>query len=147
MKVLAIDPGVTGALAWGDDTGMLERVAKIPLSILEFHDLMKEIKPDRVIMENVGFHRMGNSGSSSAKFGRVVGYCESLLVALHYPHDKVTPQQWMKRFLSGRVPKERAPRKRAIQAKVNLLRPDIHVTQETADAAGIYLWYTTMRGD
>jgi len=146
MRILAIDPGVTGALAWGDDTGMLEDVVKIPASILDFYNVMAEIRPDRVIMENVGFHRMGNSGSSSAKFGRVVGYCEALLVALHYPHDKVTPQKWMSRFLSGKVPKERASRKRAIQAKVNLLRPGVHVTQETADAAAMYLWYTTMKG-
>jgi hypothetical protein len=142
MKIAAIDPGVSGAITFIDSRNPDKLlVEKMPESILGLKNLFVKEAPELAVIEKVGFHRPGNSAVSTAKFARNVGQIEAVLVCLGIPQDQVLPNTWMKRFLNGQVPKERADRKRAIRSRVELLRPDVNVTNDTADSAAMALWW------
>lgn len=144
-RIAAIDPGGSGAIAWISWNGEWG-LSPIPKAPRDWYELLKHLNPAKVLVEKVGFHRVGNSASSSVKFARTCGIMEGFLVALSTPQEQVVPSKWMQGLLgAGNVPKERAERKRAIQAKVQMLRPAIRTTLETADALGMLIWYEEIR--
>jgi hypothetical protein len=144
-RIAAIDPGGSGGIAWVDWFGEWH-AAPIPKAPRDWFELLVELTPVKILVEKVGFHRIGNSASSSVKFARTCGLMEGFLIALEIPQEQVVPSKWMQGFLGhGNVPKERAARKNAIKAKVQMLRPGVKVTLDTADAVGMLIWYEEMR--
>jgi len=132
--IIAIDPGKTGALAWYDGEYHDENMPTL-------HGLvsrLRELDPDMVVVEKVGFHVAGNNASASAKFARHVGEIRGVLAAMGIPFEEVRPQQWQKE-LCGSLPKDKGERKKAIQAFVES-RIGATITQRNADAMGILLW-------
>ena len=108
MKILAIDPGAKGALAFFDmEAGILDVVDTPAVQVKRGQKLKLEIspymaaalisirKPTVAVMEKTGA-MPGQGVSSMYQFGRSVGMIEGILAALQIPVTYVSPQVWQK---------------------------------------------------
>jgi hypothetical protein len=140
--ILAIDPGAGGGLAVRRADG--ETVAfPMPESMTAQIDALRSLAmiPNlRAVVEKVGFHRPGNSATSTATFARHVGHLEAAIYCLGVPVEQVAPGVWQKYL--GELPKDKAERKRAIREEMARRHPHLSVTLKTADALGILAWAT-----
>ncbi len=112
--ILGCDPGLTGAVALYDDALDLLVVKDAPTARIavgkskaravyvsaEYARIIRELSPDRAVIEKVGGIR-GQSASASFNFGRGAGLLEGILAALEVPVDFVPPNLWKSRL---RVP-------------------------------------------
>lgn len=140
--IIAIDPGASGAIAVRDTEGRVF-VDDMPETLRDVWELLETDGQEGIdvtaIMEDVGYHVMGNNASASAKFARHVGALEMALTGLGISWESVRPQKWMKHF--GALPKDKGERKRRIKELVQRRYPHIKVTLANADALAILLWY------
>lgn len=113
MIIVAIDPGLTGAVAILTDNGSLIRVEGTPVEKVKRNGKNKTmydtdgmaglIRPYAGI-ENVrgvceAVHSMPAQGvSSSFQFGMGYGLWLGILAGLNIPYTTVTPQAWKKHF-------------------------------------------------
>jgi len=108
MKILAIDPGAKGALAFFDmEAGILDVVDTPSVQVKRGQKLKLEIspymtaaiiaarKPTCAVMEKVGA-MPGQGVSSMYQFGRSCGMMEGILAALQIPVTYVSPATWQK---------------------------------------------------
>ena len=141
ITLLAIDPGKTGALAWADTDGEIHDV-NMPETVHEVVAVLRALDPARVVIEKVGFHRVGNNAQTSATFARHVGELHGVMAALHIPFIEVATkvwQSWLGEFTKGSECRQKKARKREIQDEVQKRTGfDVHV--DNADAVGILLW-------
>ena len=142
--ILCIDPGASGGFAIQPPYGMVEAQA-MPEGMTAQIDAIRAIAANfpglKAVIENVGFHRPGNSAVASCKFARHVGHLEAALYACGIPTTTVTPSKWMAAL--GSLPAEKRDRKNAIKEKVARQFPHLKVTLGTADALGILVWART----
>lgn len=109
MKIIGIDPGVSGGIAWIDDDRA--SAAKMPATPVDLVDLLRGLKVagfDVVYMEKVqrgGLNRSKEGdgdkerkmGAKSAfTFGHSVGVVVGVLAALGFRVELVTPQEWQR---------------------------------------------------
>jgi len=114
MKVIGIDPGLSGAIAIINGTDSLtvfdmptvtvERngKAKRQVSATELAQILKTAKSDdcHVFVEKVS--AMAGQGVTSVfSFGRSFGMIEGILAALHMPVTYVAPATWVKAVHRG----------------------------------------------
>jgi len=99
--IVGIDPGVTGALAWFDDTGELIEVHDMPTVKVGTKTrvsaallaAMFPVQPKLVIVERV--HSMpGNGSASSFTFGYSAGLIEGICAARQFSVRFVEPATW-----------------------------------------------------
>jgi len=139
--IMAIDPGLSGGIAWWD--GEEAYSEKTPPTIKELYDFLSIFtgRGTTVMMEKVGKHRLGNSAQSSATFAKHVGHLEMALIACELPTHEVTATGWMKVVVPGRPkgiePKQVRDRKNYIKDQMQRRFPYLKVTLATADALGI----------
>lgn len=144
-RILAIDPGVKGAIALGlVEMGVLHEmeVVRMPETQADLWEWLRRLPHDtnHAYIEHVGGYRPGNSGPAAVKFARQVERCEMALTCLYISWERVTPSKWMK-YVLGTVPADKKERKRAIkEAMQRLYYPRLHVTLDNADALGIFTW-------
>ena len=103
MRVLGIDPGITGALVILDNDEPIEWLL-MPSMVVGKHNRVhgsaiarwiNHIKPEMAIMELVG--AMPKQGVTSMfSFGHSAGTVSGVLEALFIPTAMVTPQYWKK---------------------------------------------------
>ena len=145
MRVIGIDPGITGALVLLDDgvpiewmhmpTVKLYKGARVNAVVLA--EFLKQ-ECDMVVIEQV--HAMPNQGVSSMfSFGHSAGTISGVLGALQMPHVYTTPQAWKKYY--GLIGKDKdASRTLAIQTWPKWRDLDKKIKgQALADAAFIAL--------
>ena len=104
MKVIGVDPGISGAIALIGD-GYLA-VRDIPTAgeqrrrvvmAAELAGVIRAWDPDTAVIEKV--HAMPAQGvSSSFRFGQALGVIEGVLGALTIATEYVTPQSWKKHY-------------------------------------------------
>ncbi len=139
--VLAIDPGVSGGLAWVDGDGLVH-AESMPDGMTATVDRLRELAvamPGVVaVIEKVGHWMPGDHPNAATKFARHCGQIEATLYALGIPFTDVAPGVWMKCL--GALPKEKADRKRMIREQMARRYPHLHVTLDTADALGLLVW-------
>jgi crossover junction endodeoxyribonuclease RuvC len=125
LKVVGIDPGVSGAIAVADtDSPSDVIVYRFPSVVLPIGGkkrkrldlcscwamlagLISAFEPELCVLEDVnGFSGNAQStGASGFVFGRAAGNIEGMLVALSVPRQYVTPVVWKKHFkLQGKGP-------------------------------------------
>lgn len=103
MRMLGIDPGVSGGLALLNG-GKLERVAPMPtvtagkkgrriVDASALSTLVRDMAPTHAIVEQVGV-RPGEGIVGAFSFGRSAGILEGVLGALGIARTMVTPAQW-----------------------------------------------------
>ena len=139
--ILCIDPGASGGMAIFGLDGCVEAVP-MPEGMTAQIDAIRHIAVTnpglKAVIENVGFHRPGNSAVATATFARHVGHLEAALYACGIPTTTVTPSKWMKAL--GTMPADKKDRKNAIKENMARRFPHLTVTLKTADALGMLAW-------
>jgi len=121
VRVIGIDPGVSGAIVMLEDGKPIEwmlmpsvkvgSASRVNASALA--DFMATSKPNHVYVELVGA-MPGQGVSSMFNFGHSTGTVMGVIGALLFPHTLVTPQAWKK--AAGLIGQDKdAARTRAIQ--------------------------------
>lgn len=140
-RLIAIDPGASGGIAWRGDDGVV-RAEAMPDSMTGQIDFLRGLALDPaagVVLERVGTYVPGNSGPAAATFARHVGHLEAAMYTLGLPIVwNPTPVQWQKWV--GTLPKDKADRKRAIREWAARRYPHLRVTLRTADALAMLAW-------
>ena len=109
MRIIGIDPGLNGGIAYLEDEELVE-YTKLPTigekkgrqlnkkALIRWVQDRKEV--DRCVIEDV--HSMPKQGVSSVfKFGMIKGQLDMLPTVLGIPLYYVTPQRWKKIMLEG----------------------------------------------
>ena len=138
MTRIAIDPGKSGAVAYGNGgtpmfRGCPDTVQEMAVII---SDIIKGCEPPHIaIIEQV--HSMPRDGVKSAfAFGKNFGEWLGILAANNIPTVEVLPNKWMK--LLGSLPKEKNERKTKIK-EIAQMRTGTAVPKYAADAVAMYL--------
>lgn len=98
---IGIDPGSLGGIAVLDQDGNVIAITKMPQTMLDIYEYLKEItdlpcEKLTCYIEKVGFGIPGQSSKATATFARHCGRLEMALLALSIPTVEVPPQKWMK---------------------------------------------------
>jgi hypothetical protein len=143
-RLLAIDPGASGGMAWNDADGVAQS-GSMPATegdIVDSLRAMRLIGIHEIIIEQVGGYIRGNGapGSTMFNFGRGVGVIHGAAMALGFRIETVTPQKWQKHFQLGTAKScaSKTEWKNKLKAKAQQLFPHATVTLKTADA--LLLW-------
>jgi hypothetical protein len=141
-RVICIDPGQSGGIAYHDSDGTVQ-VISMPEGMTEIADTLRELDvvhgPFSCIhVEKTGTYMPGNSGPAAATFARHCGHIEAIAYMLGIPTFQVAPNVWMKSL--GVIPKEKSERKKWIKEEMSRRYPYLKVTLKTADALGIMSW-------
>lgn len=137
--VIGIDPGDKGAIAIWD--GVQITTIKMPDSYKGIVELIRNIGPERCILEDVGQHIQGNNASSSVKLAKHVGVLQGTLLALGIEMIKVRPRKWMDKCVPDR-PKgldKVGARKTYITQWCQSLLPDMKIHKYESDAIAILI--------
>ena len=168
MKIITIDPGASGGIAWRDTSGEVHCIdmPETPKDILiELGCIHNVTDSDDVfcLIEQVGSYVSGNSGPSAVKFARHCGHLDMAILSAGIPHETILPAKWEHWFIGKpsypKIPKETKPaerkrllakrkreRKTKIKAKAQSLFPGVKVTLKTSDALGM-LAYAIGKGE
>lgn len=97
MRVVGVDPGLSGAVALLDDEELLDawdiQSADGAVMAGALTDVLATWNPDLVVVEAV--HSMPGQGvSTTFKFGRALGTVEGIVAALGYPVAYIAPHTW-----------------------------------------------------
>jgi len=109
--IAAIDPGVTGAIAWLSADGVLIDVRDLPMASVKVGKTMRnrlvpavladmlagDRRPSHVYLEEVAT-RPGEGAVGAFAFGRGFGQIEGMLAGIGVPYSLVRPQAWKKRL-------------------------------------------------
>jgi hypothetical protein len=150
-KVLAIDPGASGGLAWKNPDGSLQ-CRKMPdtegglLSLLqEIQGCVTEHQEKVCCIEEVGgFIGKAQPGSAMFKFGFNAGLVRGMLMALGWRVELVRPATWQARLGLGKANtcSSKAEWKRKLKGEAERRFPGVSgVTLATADALLILDYY------
>ena len=110
MRLLAIDPGATGALAWFED-GVLIEVFNMPsikyvdykkrnkkrLDFAELDRIFLKVSPEEVVIEKVSA-MPGNGNVSMFNFGMNFGALQAFSATYSDKVTLVRPMEWKKHF-------------------------------------------------
>ena len=140
MKLLAIDPGKSGGVAYYNNGDIELRKFTTEGDLSKFvEELPSEII---AIVEDVPkFVSASTSSSSSFKLGYNYGYHMGSLRTRRIPVNLVKPQVWQKGLQGLRPKMGYTDRKRILKDNAMRLYPDLKITHATADALLILNWY------
>ncbi len=127
MKVVGIDPGLTGAVAHLSDSGEVLALIDTPTAKVgtktvylagEMARLIRRLTADddalAAILEDV--HPMPKQGVvSTGSIMRCMGLWEGILAAYAIPYELVSPQRWKKVMMNGMGKDKDASRIKALQ--------------------------------
>jgi crossover junction endodeoxyribonuclease RuvC len=103
MNIIAIDPGLKGAIAIhhnGQTKAQVMPIAGKVLDLPTIADIIRQSSPDLAIIEKVG-SMPGQGVASTFTFGTGYGQIQGLLAGLGIPFELVTPQAWKRLVLAG----------------------------------------------
>lgn len=110
MRIVGIDPGLTGAIALLIN-GKVSRVTDIPITSvakknggvkrrvnsIALRDILADFKPDLVIIEDV-HSRPFDGGVAAFSFGNTVGKIQAVVELQQYRVEYVSPQVWKRQL-------------------------------------------------
>lgn len=136
MRMIAIDPGVNGGIAWLGADGF--RAVKMPetdgdiISIL--HDL-QAAGAQTVVMELPAKAIFGAGHSSLAVLHRNVGFIQGVAMSLGFALIMVPPKKWQKAIgFQKRPGEEQRVWKNRLKEEAQRRFPSVKVTLSNADA-------------
>jgi crossover junction endodeoxyribonuclease RuvC len=103
LNIIAIDPGIKGAIAIrceGKISAMPMPIAGKHLDAASIVQLLNQVKPAMAVMEKVTA-MPGQGVTSTFTFGMGYGLLQGILAGLGVPVELVTPQAWKKEVLAG----------------------------------------------
>lgn len=136
-RILGIDPGLSGGIAWLDSDG-LPRCVKMPASEGDIADLLRSLVAGgacEAFLEDIPWV-IGSriSPASVAKLHRNAGFIGGVLAALGMRVIAIKPADWQRHFRLG-TRKEHGTRWKArLKAEAQRRFPGLEVTLATADA-------------
>lgn len=139
-RILAIDPGASGGMAYTDDDNSQAASFPMPDTEGDVLDKLREIAALGIqvcyIEEVGGYCGAAMPGSAMFKFGRGFGFTLGCLMALGFRVEMVKPQKWQKHFSLGTVKSNggKVPWKNRLKSEAQRRFPTSHVTLATADA-------------
>jgi crossover junction endodeoxyribonuclease RuvC len=140
MTRVAIDPGLSGGLAWQRD-GQPAQAVPMPPTEGDLVNVLRDIavEADEVvaIVEEVGgYVGKAQPGSAAFKFGRNFGFILGVLQTLGLRIELVRPQRWQKALSLGTASgcASKVAWKNKLKACTQRLYPQLKVTLSTADA-------------
>lgn len=139
-RLVAIDPGASGGIAWIDQDGIVQAVA-MPDGMTAQIDFLRSLRASGLaaaVIERVGTYMPGNSGPAAATFARHCGHLDSALYCLGYATESVLPSRWQK-IVPG-LSTDKKERKAQIREAMARRHPHLRVTLKTADALGLLAW-------
>lgn len=110
MKLIGIDPGLDGAIAFYD--GMDDDPVKVQMlpttgngrgreiDLAQIGDTLHEFKPDKVYIEKVAA-RPGNGVAAMFRFGYTYGGLVGVALGQRIPVELIRPQEWKAVVLMG----------------------------------------------
>ena len=128
-------------MAWVDAEGVVgaERMPDGMTAVVDrLRGMSCELAGCTAVVEKVGQWVPGDHPNAATKFARHCGNVEAALYGLGIPFRDVAPGVWMRSL--GKLPSEKAARKRAIRELMARRYPHLSVTLKTADALGILTW-------
>lgn len=144
-NILGIDPGASGGLVVLDWYGRVVDCRKMPPTMTEMYDTLKEWRDYYGIhdcaLEDVGYGLPGQSSKATSTFSRHNGQLEMALYALGVSATKVLPQRWQGALgLRGKKGEAKAAHKARIKDWACRTFPSVKVTLWNADALAIAYW-------
>jgi hypothetical protein len=157
MITIGVDPGKSGAIAFFDGKNILaiHRNTESAFEIyMNFKRELKNLEDYFALIEKVS-SMPGEGVTSSFAFGRSFGHLEMLLAVFQIPHQFISPNSWMAKFVPNRpkgkkgqdkpqLAKVRAERKRYIRDEVlrrcpfeNTILPVTFLAITDADACAL----------
>jgi hypothetical protein len=142
QRLVAIDPGASGGIAYTDANGEIPTVEQMPMTDFQNETELTAVlklyseRGYKFYMEKVGGfipdeNGEGQPGSRMFVFGDGYGFIRGVLAACGNPPVLVVPQRWQRGFPKF---KAKADRKRAFKAHAQKVFPHLAVTLATADA-------------
>jgi hypothetical protein len=135
-RILAIDPGLSGGLAYLGQTGII--LNSMPATDQDISVLVMDrlAISDVVYIEKVGGYVGGKGapGSSMFSFGYNVGFLHGLIAASKTRVIEVPPQRWQKTLGAGNKATHGARWKAHLKGLAQQRQPRQVITLKTADA-------------
>lgn len=127
MKIIGIDPGLSGAVALLEDGKLIELVdieaADSRINAVHLAALVQRWSPDFAVCESVTA-RPGQGVTSMFTFGHGLGTITAVLATLGIPYLLIRPQIWQAYFNISCSSKDKAGHKRQIADRALSLCPD-----------------------
>lgn len=140
MKILAIDPGQSGGIAYQDANGTICAIA-MPATPGDVLDLLRTLRAGgaetAIVEQVVGFIPKAGAGAMFS-FGEGFGFLKGCLMALSYRVELVRPQKWQAALSLGVKKAHGKGWKNHLKATAQRLYPHADVTLKTADALLLY---------
>ena len=156
--IIAIDPGLSGGIAWQDGDGIIHAEA-MPENMTAQANLIRAINSGyslySAIMERTGTYVPGNSSPAAVTFARHCGNLEAILYMARIPTVQVSPQKWQAilpltkfppipkgtrsdpKIKKAETARRKMIHKREIKEEMQRRHPHLRVTLKTADALGL----------
>ena len=140
-RLMAIDPGASGGIAWigaRGDVGAVNMPDGMTAQCDKLREMAVTFQDARCVLERVGTYVKGNAVGGACKFARHCGHLEAALYCMSIPVEQVAPTVWQRSL--GALSKDKPTRKREIRELMARRYPHLSVTLKTADALGILTW-------
>lgn len=135
-RILAIDPGLSGGLAYYGAAGII--LDSMPATDLDVSILVTDrlAISDVCYIEKVGGYVGGKGapGSSMFNFGRNVGFLHGLIASQRIRCIEVPPQRWQKTIGAGTSKTHGTRWKAHLKGLAQQRQPSLNITLKTADA-------------
>lgn len=142
MNLLAIDPGASGGIAFGDTASAKDpALHAMPETVHDLAELIRDSKVEHAFVELVGgYIGKAQPASSAFVFGENYGKIQGILASLGIPFTLVRPQKWQLALSLGNSKgMKKHEWKAKLKAKAQRLYPQSKVTLQTADA--LLIWH------
>jgi hypothetical protein len=144
-RILAIDPGASGGIAFGDRSKP-PALVNMPETVHDIMEVVRDAHCDHAFVELVGgYIGKAQPGSAMFSFGQNYGQLLGILAALAIPTTLVRPQAWQKAMSLGTsTGTSKGDWKNKLKAKAQQLYPSLKITLATADAC--LIWHAAATG-
>jgi hypothetical protein len=137
-RIVAIDPGASGGIAWRRDGGEVQcaSMQKTEGDVLQFLRGFNHDDYTFYLEEVGGYVGKAQPGSAMFTFGRNTGFLIGAIMALGFRLEMVRPQVWQKRLGIGtsRTCASKSEWKNKLKSVAQRKFPNASVTLATADA-------------
>ncbi len=143
MKLLSIDPGASGGIAWTDGTET--HCSPMPTTLGDLVAQLRSLSADgysRCCLEQVVGFIPGGGAGAMFKFGQSFGQIQGCLQAMSFSVTEVRPMKWQKFLSCGDKKSHGKAWKSHLKGIAQSMFPACDVTLKTADAL-LILRYAT----
>ncbi|MDE2100103.1 MAG: hypothetical protein KGL39_22805 [Patescibacteria group bacterium] len=135
MKLIAIDPGKSGGIAWHvHGRTWCQAMPETDGETLALLRLLQAAGHDLIVMEKInGFISAAGAGQMF-HFGEGYGKLQMIALCLGFRLELVTPQAWQKSLSCGKKKDHGKDWKTHLLKMAQRLYPHLKITKKTADA-------------